>query len=84
MYKIKQHHCLECFPYAGIEKRALDMYIADVEKSNMSSESKLIAILSAKKTIKKLKNQKVLQIKLFLAQKKERLLIRHQVLIWNG
>lgn len=46
------------FPYAGIEKRALDMYIADVEKSNMSSESKLIAILSAKKTIKKLKNQK--------------------------
>ena len=46
------------FPYAGIEKRALDMYITDFEKSDMSSESKLIAILSAKKTIKKLKNQK--------------------------
>lgn len=46
------------FPYAGIEKRALDMYVSDVEKSNMSSESKLIAVLSAKKTIKKLKNQK--------------------------
>ena len=46
------------FPYAGIEKRALDMYISDVEKSDMSSESKLIAILGAKTTIKKLKNQK--------------------------
>ena len=46
------------FPYAGIEKRALDMYLSDVEKSNMSPESKLIATLSAKTTIKKLKNQK--------------------------
>lgn len=46
------------FPYAGLTKKALDMYIADVEQSNMSSESKLIAVLDAKKTIKKLKNQK--------------------------
>lgn len=46
------------FPYAGIEKRALDMYLSDVEKSDMSPESKLIATLSAKTTIKKLKNQK--------------------------
>lgn len=46
------------FPYAGIEKRALDMYLSDVEKSDMSPESKLIATLRAKATIKKLKNQK--------------------------
>lgn len=46
------------FPYAGLTKRALDMYISDVENSNMSSESKLFAILNAKKTIKQLKNQK--------------------------
>lgn len=46
------------FPYAGIEKRALDMYLSDVEKSDMSPESKLIATLTAKTTIKKLKNQK--------------------------
>lgn len=46
------------FPYAGIEKRALDMYLSDVEKSDMSPESKLIAVLGAKDTIKKLKNQK--------------------------
>ena len=46
------------FPYAGIEKRALEMYLSDVEKSDMSPESKLIATLTAKTTIKKLKNQK--------------------------
>lgn len=46
------------FPYVGIEKRALDMYLSDIEKSDMSPESKLIATLSAKTTIKKLKNQK--------------------------
>lgn len=46
------------FPYAGIEKRALEMYVSDVEKSDMTAESKLIAVLNAKQTIKKLKNQK--------------------------
>lgn len=46
------------FPYAGLTKKALDMYISDVEKSDMPSESKLIAVLNAKNTIKKLKNQK--------------------------
>lgn len=46
------------FPYAGLTKKALDMYISDVEKSDLPSESKLIAVLNAKNTIKKLKNQK--------------------------
>ena len=34
------------------------MYLSDIEKSDMPNESKLIAVLSAKKTIRKLKNQK--------------------------
>lgn len=42
------------FPYAGLEKKALEMYVSDVEKSNMTSESKLVAVLNAKQTIKKL------------------------------
>lgn len=46
------------FPYVGLKKKALDMYISDVEQSNLSSESKLIAVLNAKDTMKKLKNQK--------------------------
>ena len=46
------------FPYAGLTKKALDMYILDIEKSDMPNESKLIAVLNAKNTIKKLKNQK--------------------------
>lgn len=46
------------FPYAGIRKRALDMYISDIEKSNLPAESKVIAVLNAKDTIKKLKNRK--------------------------
>ncbi|MBD5507427.1 MAG: DUF2806 domain-containing protein [Lachnospiraceae bacterium] len=46
------------FPYAGLTKKALDMYISDVENSDLPSESKLIAVLNAKNTIKKLKNQK--------------------------
>ena len=45
------------FPYAGIEKRALDMYLSEIEKSDLSPEAKLIAVLNAKGTIKKLKNQ---------------------------
>lgn len=46
------------FPYAGLTKKALDMYISDIENSDMPSESKLIAVLNAKNTIKKLINQK--------------------------
>lgn len=46
------------FPYVGLRKKALDMYVSDIENSNLPSESKLIAVLNAKRTIKKLKNQK--------------------------
>lgn len=72
------------FPYAGIEKRALDMYLSDVEKSDMSPESKLIATLSAKTTIKKLKNQKVLPTRQSPMRKRVQSLMRLQALIMIG
>lgn len=45
------------FPYVGLEKKALDVYLSDIENSDLPSESKLMAILNAKQTIKKIKNQ---------------------------
>ncbi|MCX4328142.1 MAG: DUF2806 domain-containing protein [Lachnospiraceae bacterium] len=45
------------FPFVGLKKKALDMYLSDIEKSDLPSESKLMATLNAKQTIKKLKNQ---------------------------
>ena len=45
------------FPYAGIEKRAVDIYVKEIENSNLSTESKIIALLNVKKEFKKLKNQ---------------------------
>ena len=35
------------FPYKGIEKRALDIYVEEIEKSNLPTESKMIALLNA-------------------------------------
>lgn len=46
------------FPYAGINKKALDVYINEIEKSNLPSDIKVMAILNAKANIKKLKNRK--------------------------
>ena len=46
------------FPYAGIEKKAVDLYIEEIENSDLSTEAKMISLLNAKKTLKKLKNQK--------------------------
>ena len=46
------------FPYAGIKKKAVDMYIEEIENSDLSTEAKMISLLNAKKTLKKIKNQK--------------------------
>ena len=46
------------FPYAGLTKKAVDMYIEEIEKSEMSPEAKVFSIVNARKTIKKIKNQK--------------------------
>ena len=46
------------FLYAGIKKKAVDMYIEEIENSDLSTEAKMISLLNAKKTLKKIKNQK--------------------------
>lgn len=46
------------FPYVGITKRAVDMYISEIEKSSMTTEVKMFSILNTKQTLKKIKNQK--------------------------
>ena len=46
------------FPYAGIKKKAVDMYIEEIEQSDLSTEAKMISLLNAKKTLKAIKNQK--------------------------
>lgn len=46
------------FPYAGITKKAVDMYIAEIEKSDMPIDAKMYAMMNAKKQLKQMKNQK--------------------------
>ena len=45
------------FPYIGIEQKALELYIDEISKSNLTAETKVYMVLNAKKTIKKIKNQ---------------------------
>ena len=45
------------FPYWGIKKKAIDVYIENVSKMDISPEEKAGLILGTKKTIKKLNNQ---------------------------
>ncbi len=45
------------FPYAGIKKKAVDIYINEISKSNLSPEMKTLCILSTRKVIKQLKNK---------------------------
>lgn len=46
------------FPYVGVKKKAVDLYIEEIENSDLSTDAKMISLLNAKKTLKKLKNQK--------------------------
>ncbi len=48
------------FPFAGIKQKAVEMYIAEIEKSDLSTETKVVMILNMKKLFKKLKNQKAI------------------------
>lgn len=45
------------FPYFGITKRAVDDYINEIEKSNLSADIKAFFILNTPKAIKWIKNQ---------------------------
>lgn len=46
------------FPYAGLKQKAVNMYIEEIEKSDMTPEAKVFTVLNIKKTFKKIKNQK--------------------------
>lgn len=46
------------FPYVGVKKKAVDLYIEEIENSDLSTDAKMISLLNARKTLKKLKNQK--------------------------
>ena len=43
------------FPYAGLTKKAVDMYISEIEKSDMSIDTKMFLVMNTKKTFKKIK-----------------------------
>lgn len=45
------------FPFWGIKKTAVETYIEDIKKSDLSPESKMMAISNVRKTYKYLKNQ---------------------------
>lgn len=45
------------FPYFGLEKKAVDIYIEDIEKSDMPAGTKAYLIMNTKKHFKELKNQ---------------------------
>ncbi len=45
-------------PYAAIKKKAVDLYVKEIEESDLSPEAKVVALLNIKKTFKHLKNQK--------------------------
>ena len=40
------------FPYAGLTQKAVEIYIKEIEESNMSAETKMCAILNTKKNKK--------------------------------
>lgn len=46
------------FPYAGLTKKAVDMYIAEIEKSDMPIDTKMFLVMNTKKNLKRIKNQK--------------------------
>lgn len=48
------------FPFAGLKQKAVEIYIEDIEKSDLPAETKVFMVLNAKKTFKKIKNQKAI------------------------
>ncbi|WP_297956703.1 DUF2806 domain-containing protein [uncultured Ruminococcus sp.] len=46
------------FPFAGVKKKAIEMRMEQIEKSNLPDETKLALILNMKDDLKRIKNQK--------------------------
>lgn len=45
------------FPFWGMKKKAVDVYVREIEQSNMSPEAKMMAIANTKKTFREFRNQ---------------------------
>lgn len=45
------------FPFWGMKKKAVDVYVQEIKQSNLSPETKMMAIANAKTTYRELKNQ---------------------------
>lgn len=48
------------FPFVGLKQKAVEMYVEDIEKSDLPAETKAYMVLNTKKTFKKIKNQKAI------------------------
>lgn len=48
------------FPFAGLKQKAVEMYVEDIEKSDLPADTKVFMVLNTKKTFKKIKNQKAI------------------------
>lgn len=48
------------FPYASIKQKAVEMYIEEIEKSDLPAETKVFMLLNIKKTFRQIKNQKAI------------------------
>lgn len=48
------------FPYTGLQRKAVEIYAEDIEKSDLPTETKVFLILNTKKTFEKIKNQKAI------------------------
>lgn len=48
------------FPFAGLKQKAVEIYIEDIEKSDLPVETKVFMIMNTKKNFKKIKNQKTI------------------------
>ncbi len=46
------------FPYLGIKKEAVEMYVTDIKESNLPEDTKIALILNTKKHFNNIKNQK--------------------------
>lgn len=49
------------FPYFGIEKKAVDIYVNEIMKSNLPTDIKAHSILNIRSTFKQLKNLQTIQ-----------------------
>ena len=46
------------FPFAGLKQKAVEMYVEDIEKSDLPADTKVFMVLNTKKTFKKIKKHR--------------------------